>query len=371
MKKIDKFIKPASWLALVFLFIAVSLWFYKSAIFSPANKANFVLPAGQDKIATGVKPERGARMLFVGDIMLDRNVAAKIKQQGFDYLFAELKKDNFDFKKYDIISANLEGALTDKGAHYPPVLENDFAFSPEAMANFKKYNFKIFNLANNHFSDQGERGMSETKVNLDKLDFKYYGCLDGQAGDCSYYIYELNGLKIGFAGFSLVYKKFNQSKAAEIIHDLKTKTDAVIVNLHWGTEYSHIFNQAQADAAHALIDAGADLIIGHHPHVVEGVEKYKNKLIFYSLGNFIFDQYFSPDTQSGLAVEFIFAPGGQVLARLLPLVSKQNQPALMAGPEKENYLEKIADWSQGKKEFKEQIKRGVFSLPLVAKKRFY
>lgn len=356
--KIDKFIKVAGWLALFLILMTAGWGFYQSAGFKQADKVNFFLPVSKDKADNGVKPEQSVNMLFVGDIMLDRNVAEKIKKQGFSYLFAGLEKENFDFKKYDIVNANLEGAVTDNGAHYAPVLENDFAFSPEITGNLKKYNFKIFNLANNHLADQGERGISQTRANLTRLDFKYYGCHDGQVGSCSYYIYEFNGLKIGLAGFSSIYKKFDAAAAEKIIRDLKAKTDAVMVNLHWGAEYSHIFNKAQADMARTLIDAGADLIIGHHPHVVEGVEVYKNKLIFYSLGNFIFDQYFSPDTQSELAVEFNFTSGGQAVVRLLPLIAKQSQPALMAGRAKENYLQKIAGWSKGEKELLEQIKMG-------------
>lgn len=358
MKKIDKFIKAAGWLALFLILTAAGLVFYESPLIKNSYQANFSLPANKDKAVDSIKPGRALKMLFVGDIMLDRNIGEKIKSRGFNYLFVRLEKENFDFKKYDLISANLEGAVTDQGAHYAPILGNDFAFSPETTGNLKKYNFKVFNLANNHFSDQGEKGISQTRDNLARLDFKYYGCVDGQAGECSYDIYEVNGLKIGLAGFSWVYRKFNEEAAQKIIRDLKNNTDAVIVNIHWGQEYNHIFNKAQALTARTLIDAGADLIIGHHPHVVEGMEKYKNKLIFYSLGNFIFDQYFSRDTQEALAVEFDFTDSGQAAARLLPLAAKRGQPALMAGSEKENYLEKIAGWSKGEKKFIEQIKRG-------------
>ncbi|MBI2459363.1 MAG: CapA family protein [Parcubacteria group bacterium] len=369
MGKIDKFIKLTCLFALALLFMTAGWRFYKSAGFKQADKFNLFLPVSKDKIANGAKPDRSAKMLFVGDIMIDRNVGEKIKNLGFDYLLAGLTKENFAFKSYDIINANLEGAVTDNGDHYPPVLANDFAFSPEIAGNLKKYNFKAFNLANNHLSDQGEKGISQTRTNLAKLDFKYYGCNDGQVGECSYYIYpvrknfsngvyEVNGLKIGLAGFSSVYRKFDLVAAGKIISDLKAKTDAVVVNLHWGEEYRHNFNKWQSQTARSLIDAGADLIIGHHPHVVEGVEKYKNKLIFYSLGNFIFDQYFSPDTQAGLAVEFNFTSGGRIVARLMPLLSRQSQPSLMVGSVKENYLEKIADWSKGDEKLLKEIKAG-------------
>jgi poly-gamma-glutamate synthesis protein (capsule biosynthesis protein) len=147
-------------------------------------------------------------------------------------------------------------------------------------------------------------------------------------------------------------------KVKKIIADLNGRTDLIIVNIHWGVEYEHVFNKTQQDLARDLIDSGADIIIGHHPHVVQGLEIYKNKPIFYSLGNFIFDQDFSRDTQEELAVEINFNPDGQAKARLYPLLSRQSQPSLMAGKEKENYLKKIAGWSKGDSELFEQIKKG-------------
>jgi poly-gamma-glutamate synthesis protein (capsule biosynthesis protein) len=290
--------------------------------------------------------------------MLDRHVKEKMKNNDPAYLFQGLKNGKFDFNKYDLAHGNLEGAVTDGGDHYPPLYSYDFAFAPEAVARLKNYNFKAFNLANNHLTDQGEGGAAETRANLAKLNFLSYGCSDAQAGDCSFKIYQAGGLKIGLAGFSQVYKKLDPAEAKKIIEDLSARTDLVIVNMHWGVEYEHIFNKTQQDLAHKLIEAGADLIIGHHPHVVQGLEIYQNKLIFYSLGNFIFDQYFSRDTQEELAVEVAYEAGGQVKIVLYPLISRQSQPSLMIGKEKEKYLEKIAGWSKGDVKLLKQIKAG-------------
>lgn len=302
------------------------------------------------------------RMLFFGDMMLDRHVGERIKKYGLDYIFEKLAsstEENF-FLDYDLIGCNLEGAVTNNGAYYNPIMSYDFAFAPDLIEQLKKYNFNFFNLANNHFADQGERGIIETRNNLDEIGINYSGCKDGKIGDCSYKILNIANKKIGIAGFSMVYGKFDIEKTNNIARQLASTTDWVIVNIHWGAEYEHQFNKIQQKTAHNLIDAGADIIIGHHPHVVQGIEAYKNKLIFYSLGNFIFDQYFSRDTQAGLAVE-INITDNNIQFFLYPIKSKQSQVELMSGEEKEKFLSKLADLSQVNEEYKEKIIKGVLN----------
>ena len=136
-------------------------------------------------------------------------------------------------------------------------------------------------------------------------------------------------------------------------------TDLVIVNVHWGTEYEHQFNKIQQETAHNLIDAGADIIIGHHPHVVQGIEIYQGKPIFYSLGNFIFDQYFSSDTRAGLAVGINITDGKSEFY-LFPLKSKLSQVELTEGAEKEKFFSDLINWSNLEENYKEQIKQGKF-----------
>jgi poly-gamma-glutamate synthesis protein (capsule biosynthesis protein) len=315
--------------------------------------------------------------------MLDRHVGEKISKKGLDSLFVKLSTStqNLLLNK-DLIGANLEGAVTDNGSHYPPNNAYDFAFAPNLINGLKKYNFNFFNLANNHLADQGEHGIIETRENLDKLEFNYVGCADGLAGECSYKVIKLESLKVGMAGFSLVYnaKKFDIKKAEKIVVDLASTTDLVIVNMHWGVEYEHKFNSNQQEIAHKLADAGADMIIGHHPHVVQGMEVYKNKPIFYSLGNFIFDQYFSADAQEALAVgvewfkestlasrphpnpllgkERGLLGEGEMMITLLPMKSKASQPDLMDGKEKEKFFEKFASWSEVSDDVIEQIRKG-------------
>jgi poly-gamma-glutamate synthesis protein (capsule biosynthesis protein) len=350
-----KLIKILSLLAVLSTCIFLIFSFYSLS----KNEKSYSIPFRSKKTQ---EEDKITKMLFFGDLMLDRHVGEKIKQNGVDWLFKKLAgEENRFLQGLDLISANLEGAIADNGAHYNPTIAYDFSFSPEIISNLKKYNFNFFNLANNHFSDQGERGIIETRKNLDELKLNYAGCKDGQIGDCSGKIIEISGEKIGLAGFSSVYSLIDSKKAEEIVKKLADETDLVIVNFHWGVEYEHKFNQIQQKLAYALIDAGADIIIGHHPHVVQGLEIYKNKPIFYSLGNFVFDQYFSSDTQEGLAVG-INTANQKIELYLFPMKSKLSQTELMTEKEKEVFLDKLASWSNLENNFKEQIKQGKFTV---------
>jgi poly-gamma-glutamate capsule biosynthesis protein CapA/YwtB (metallophosphatase superfamily) len=213
--------------------------------------------------------------------------------------------DKAFFADYDLVGANLEGAVTDNGEHYPPVNLYDFAFRPDWVEDLRDYGFSYFTLANNHFSDQGQRGMEETRKHLSAMGLAFSGCQDRQVGDCSVTTMERNGKKIGLAGFSMVYGTFDLEEAKKQVTALAEVSDLVIVNVHWGTEYEHQFGRLQTSIGRAFVDAGADIIVGHHPHVVQGLETYRGRPIFYSLGNFIFDQMFSAATQEGLALDLV------------------------------------------------------------------
>jgi poly-gamma-glutamate synthesis protein (capsule biosynthesis protein) len=252
------------------------------------------------------------KFLFFGDLMLDRNVGTKIERYGLDSLLHKLNDDNFT-DDYDFVMANLEGAVTNGANHYLPHNLYDFAFSPEIISELKNYNFNTFTLANNHLSDQGQKGIKETYDNLSSLGYNYMGCQDAFISDtsdfpvvddnnldkeskiidssnCSAVIIEKENKKIGFLSFSIVYSAIDEDSILNKVEKLKERTDLVIVSPHWGVEYEAQARNSQVILAHRMVDAGADMVIGHHPHVIQNYEVYNGKPIFYSLGNFIFDQ---------------------------------------------------------------------------------
>ena len=118
----------------------------------------------------------------------------------------------------------------------------------------------------------------------------------------------------------------------------------LIVSFHWGQEYQLKESTFQQELAHKVIDSGADLIVGHHPHVVQGIDEYKGKLIFYSLGNFVFDQYFSKETQESLAVGLDVYPQ-KLIFRLFPIKSHLAQPHLTDSKQAKQFLEELAQRS--------------------------
>lgn len=248
--------------------------------------------------------EKVASLLFFGDMMLDRNVAKRISENGADYIFTKLAgEENRFLKGVDIIHANLEGPF----ANYrrPTTKEIAFQFNPELISTLKKYNFNLFSVANNHTLDMGSAGLAESKENLTNAGLEFYG--DGyDIGQDATLFKEIGGVKIGFVGFNDTYFPLSEEKIINKIKLAKAQSDLVVVNIHWGSEYKVLkSNQRQQSLAHLMIDNGADIIIGHHPHVVQEMEIYKDKPIFYSLGNFVFDQYFSQETQEEMGVGLV------------------------------------------------------------------
>jgi poly-gamma-glutamate synthesis protein (capsule biosynthesis protein) len=131
------------------------------------------------------------------------------------------------------------------------------------------------------------------------------------------------------------------SKFYDLIKTLKTKNDYVVVVIHWGTEYLLRPDENQVAIGHKLIDSGADVIFGSHPHVVEPVEVYKNRIIFYSLGNFVFDQDFG-DTTVGLGAGVEFQKN-KMLVTLYPFNLNKFRPEFMKEPKNTDYCEKLLD----------------------------
>jgi len=300
-------------------------------------------------------------LLFFGDLMLDRHVAERLKNKHVSFLLNNFSEESNFWEKFDLIGANLEGAVTNKGEYYAPFNLYDFAFSPDRIEELKDFNFSYFALANNHFSDQGKRGVEETRENLDRLGFNYSGATDAKIDKHSRFDQELKGLRLSLISLSMVYDNFPLKEAEELIKDAALNNDLVIVNIHWGNEYEHYFNRYQKERGYALIEAGADIIIGHHPHVVQGMEIYNNKPIFYSLGNFIFDQYFSAATQEGLALDLLYQ-AGELTVNFLPFNSVSSAPKLLKEEAKNNFLEKFITWSQINEDAKAQIKEGYLKL---------
>ncbi len=313
-----------------------------------------------------------ATFLAVGDIMLSRNVAATIKDSGqadlpFSKMAAVLKSTDFNFGNLETPVAKAGGII---GGH-----SLVFSSPKEYVLPLKDYNFKILSLANNHALDQGLNGLKYTYEFLHQNDIKSIGAswvgstLPHDTSDAWLpEMVEANGIKISFIGAS--YASINDNgkttnnyvarieEVANLVSSIRKAkthgTDFVVVTMHAGTEYTRKPNQSQIDFARAAIDAGADMVIGHHPHWVQTIETYNGKYIFYSLGNFIFDQMFSEDTKEGLTLKITISknkesdlqgsktPAELESIELLPvIIENYSTPRPATADESKKILEKI------------------------------
>lgn len=230
--------------------------------------------------------------------MFDRGIRYYAeKNGGNDFIFKEIS--NF-LKDNDLVVANLEGPITKNqsvSAGTVPGSVNNyyFTFDPSVAKTLYKNNIKIVNLGNNHILNFNSAGMAETKKYLDDANVGYFGAVEGVNPVKNIVS---NGVKITFIN----YNEFADSNTLEEIEKAKKYSDIIIIYAHWGVEYEKKPTEGQIELAHSFIDAGADAVIGSHSHVTGAVEEYKGKKIYYSLGNFIFDQYFSEDVRSGMGV---------------------------------------------------------------------
>ncbi len=288
-----------------------------------------------------VQKEKVASLLFFGDMMLDRSVKTKIDQYGFDYLLKNLAgQENRFFLGMDLIVANLEGPFAD--SRRATTKEIAFRFDPILLPELKKYNFGLFSLANNHTLDMSKAGFDEAKKNLDKFGFDYFGS-QYRVDDESLIIKQVGDYQIGFIGLNDTNSPVEKIAVKKLIDSAKIKgAEKIVVFIHWGYEYKEISNTNQRALAHYFIDNGADIIIGHHPHVVQEMEIYQNKPIFYSLGNFIFDQYFSVPTQQGLSLGLVIKEN-KLSVYVFPLQQKSSAVSLMEYQKAEKYL---VDWTK-------------------------
>ena len=244
--------------------------------------------------------EKPVKILFVGDMMFDRHIR-EISETKKDYCYPLEKVTEF-LNSFDAVVGNNEGAITSNksiSANTKPGEKNNFyfTFDPQITSCYQKNNIEIVSLGNNHSTNFGSEGVVQTTKNLSDATVGYFG--DPRAEENTAIYKNLNEKVIAFISYNYSVK-FDST--ISYIKTAKEKADIVVVYAHWGTEYAQTSNAMQKGLAHAFVDAGADVVIGMHPHVIQEEEIYKEKHIFYSLGNFVFDQYFSEPTKKGLGV---------------------------------------------------------------------
>jgi len=234
-----------------------------------------------------------------GDVLLDRGCRTMIRRNGYDYLFAGVG----DFiRSQDLAFCNLENPISSrrKVSGTTITFRADSAF----VEVLKRSGFNMFCLANNHILDCGPRAILDTRGILETNGLATVGAGGNEAEAGSPLIMRKRGMTFAFLAYVSVpgFKVRSSGErpgpafadSARIIGELarlRGSADFIIVSFHWGVEYSPRPTAEQVNYAHLSIDHGADLVIGHHPHVIQSIEKYRGKYILYSMGNFVFDQH--------------------------------------------------------------------------------
>lgn len=284
----------------------------------------FLLSAALASTSAVFAPDRvealPSTIVVTGDVMLGRTVEGISAARGFDYPFLYTKDI---FSGADAVFSNLEGPVP--SVHEKtPAYSFRFSFHRNSIKALHDAGVNVVTLANNHTVDFGEGGYADTVAELKKNGIAFAGH-PVRMGEGLTVEKSIRGRAVRFVGLNDTYAPIDIKKAAALVLDLKKDGAFVIVAVHWGEEYSTVSNVRQQTLGHALIDAGADVVVGHHPHVVEEMEMYNGKPIFYSLGNFIFDQYFSEEVQHGLAVK-ISIGDKKVSYELIPVDLHKSQP---------------------------------------------
>jgi len=290
-------------------------------------------------------------VIAVGDILLDRQVGEMIKKYGVDEPFSGVTNILSDA---DVTIANLECALSTRGTRADK--EYTFRGNPEWAIGIKNAGIDAASLANNHSLDYGAEALGDTISTLDKYGIYHAGAGMNSSEALLPATMETDGEKVFFLAFSYIIPNgflpsptragIAQARSpfafvTSGIKDAKENSDFVIVSFHWGVEYKDYPIKSQVELAHLAIDAGADLVVAHHPHVIQGIEIYKNKLIAYSLGDFVFDHY-SRKTGEAFILRCEIDEEKTLRAKAIPVYLTSNgKPQIVVGDEANIILKRL------------------------------
>lgn len=261
------------------------------------------------------------RLIFAGDVMFSRAVRRAIIEAEDPAM--PLRTIAPLLSASDIAFVNLESPFSDRGPYYEHGLI--FHAPPETIAGLKLAGISVASTANNHARDCGPHGVDYTITWLRCHDIQPVGSSESEAKTHAGVVVTKHGVRFGFLGYTYDQSNGNwrdvdprialadPATVCRDVTELRKRVDVVIVSMHNGIEYTIKPTRGQIEFAHAAIDCGATLVIGHHPHVIQPEEHYKSGLIFYSLGNFVFDQYQRDATQHGEIVQVSFI-GTHILA---------------------------------------------------------
>jgi gamma-polyglutamate biosynthesis protein CapA len=288
----------------------------------------FELPESQyGRVA---KPFVNGSILFGGDIMLGRSVETLMDEKGAEFPFEHIKTT---VGEHTLAIANFEAAVPEV---HEKTLPNTMRFSVEEsnLSTLSSVGFDVLSLSNNHALDHGTKGYTHTKAACERNNVVCVGHPTNHTLDSIHYA-NVGDTVASFLTLHTLFEKVSTTTLKELVETMRSNSSVQYVFIHWGEEYKRIHSANEKELAHFLIDEGIDAVVGHHPHVMQDVELYNGKPIFYSLGNLIFDQYFSEDVQEGYFVSAHIEKDA-ITYTLLPYDThaERSQPKLQSDPEK-------------------------------------
>lgn len=295
---------------------------------------------------------------FVGDILLAASVEKLMREHGWDYPYAEALNYLTDA---DLTAGNLENPITRRGT---PAEDKQYVFkgAPESLPALRDAGFDIVGLANNHTLDMGVVGLMDTMEHLDAAGIPHVGAGSDDVEAFAPVILEARGVKVAYLSLSRVLpvvawkadsdregvaETYDPARAVRAIKAASEQADLVIVMVHWGKERVDRPLDYQRQLARDYVDAGADLVIGSHPHVLQGFEQYNGKWIAYSLGNFIFNMTATPATADTGVLDARCTRSGDCKLKLHPMRQVKSQPTPLVGEEAAALLQRISSISYG------------------------
>jgi len=299
---------------------------------------------------TGAETER--TLLIGGDVMLSRQVERIMRAEGSEYPFRFIKDI---FAAHEHVLINFEGTVPI--VHVPtPSMGFSFSVAADVARSIALSGITHAGLANNHAVDFGAEGYQNAKNVLAEAGITAFGN-PTEVGVADITYMEIGDVTVAIVPIHAVFRVPDEEMVRAVFAYAATVSDFQIAYVHWGLEYELVHDPMQEKMATAWIEAGADAVVGHHPHVVQDIVRIGGVPVFYSLGNLLFDQYWNTEVRSGLLLS-VAAEEGDLSFTLLPVVSEERSvPHPMTEEEKVIFLESVA--ARSEQGLQDEIRAGV------------